>query len=39
VLEEIKRRLSSAILRDDKDLDPERRAALAELGYVDSAEE
>jgi arylsulfatase A-like enzyme len=39
VLEEIKRRLSSAILRDDKDLDPERRAALAELGYVDSAKE
>jgi arylsulfatase A-like enzyme len=39
VLEEIKRRLSSAILRDDKDLNPERRAALAELGYVDSAKE
>jgi arylsulfatase A-like enzyme len=39
VLEEIKRRLSMAILRDDKDLNPERRAALAELGYVDSAKE
>ena len=39
VLEEVKRRLGEAILRMDEAMSPERRAALAELGYVDSASE
>lgn len=39
LLDEIKRRLGEAILRGHEDLSPERRAALAALGYVDSANE
>ncbi|MCH2101419.1 MAG: sulfatase [Planctomycetes bacterium] len=39
VLEEIKRRLGAAMLRMGAAMSFERRAALAELGYVDSASE